>query len=262
MTRPLIALVTDFGLQDHYVGVMKGVMLGVCPDAQLVDISHGIPPQDIVGAALELEAAYRYFPPGTVFLVVVDPGVGSARRALAIDTGAYRFVGPDNGVLALVATATSGRRVVELINPQYARPTISLTFEGRDRFAPAAAWLASGVDVSAFGPEVSAIVALAWPVAREVSGCLEGTVVWVDRFGTLVTNIDRALIEALPAPADVFADLCHVGALVTTYADAPPGGVCALLGSANRLEIAVRGGSAASTLGLGTGAPVRVRPRA
>ena len=151
MTRPLIALVTDFGLQDHYVGVMKGVMLGLCPDAQLVDISHGIPPQDIVGAALELEAAYRYFPPGTVFLVVVDPGVGSARRALAIDTGAHRFVGPDNGVLALAATATSGRRVVELINPQYARPTISLTFEGRDRFAPAAAWLASGVDVSAFG---------------------------------------------------------------------------------------------------------------
>src|SRR5690349_15071810 len=131
MARPVIALLTDFGLRDHYAGTIKGVALGICPDATLVDITHEIDPQDVLGGALELAAAYRYFPVSTIFLAVVDPGVGSARRGIAVDTGDYRFVAPDNGVLSLVLDRSPARQVVELSDPQYARPTISKTFEGR-----------------------------------------------------------------------------------------------------------------------------------
>src|SRR5581483_9485218 len=151
MARPVIALLTDFGTRDHYAGTMKGVALGICPDATLVDITHEIAPHDVLGASLELAAAYRYFPAGTVFLVVVDPGVGSARRGLAAEAGDFRFVAPDNGVLTSVFDEHAPRKVVELTERRYARPTVSRTFEGRDRFAPAAAWLAKGIDLAALG---------------------------------------------------------------------------------------------------------------
>src|SRR3979490_2665551 len=144
MARPVIALLTDFGARDHYAGTMKGVALGICPDATLVDISHDLPAHDVMGAALELAAAYRYFPTGTIFLVVVDPGVGSTRRGIAAETADYRFVAPDNGVLTGVFDELAPKRVVELTQRKYARPSVSRTFEGRDRFAPAAAWLAKG----------------------------------------------------------------------------------------------------------------------
>src|SRR5438045_6291924 len=139
MARPVLALLTDFGTRDHYAGAMKAVALGICPDATLVDITHEVPPHDVVAGALELAACYRYFPAATVFLVVVDPGVGSARRGIAADTGDYRFVAPDNGVLSAVFADAPPKRVVELTERKYARPTVSRTFEGRDRFAPAAA---------------------------------------------------------------------------------------------------------------------------
>ena len=153
--RPVIALLTDFGTVDHYAGTMKGVILGICPDATLVDISHDIPAHDVTAGALELAAAYKYFPAGTIFVAVVDPGVGSARRGVAADTGDYRFVAPDNGVLTLVLRETPAKKVVELTERRYARPTVSRTFEGRDRFAPAAAWLAKGVHLAALGRTVS-----------------------------------------------------------------------------------------------------------
>ena len=149
MARPTIALVTDFGTHDHYAGTLKGVVLTVCPEVTLVDLTHDIAPHDVLGGALELAAAYRYFPPGTIFLVVVDPGVGSSRRGLVADTGDYRFVAPDNGVLSLVFRESRPKKVVDLTERRYARPTLSRTFEGRDRFAPAAAWLAKGVELSA-----------------------------------------------------------------------------------------------------------------
>src|SRR5204863_3420491 len=149
MPRPVIALLTDFGVRDHYVGTMKGVALTICPEATLVDISHEVPPHDVVAGALELAACYRYFPAGTIFLVVVDPGVGSSRRGIAVDTGEHKFVAPDNGVLTLALDEEAPRKVVELTERRYARPTVSRTFEGRDRFAPAAAWLAKGVELSA-----------------------------------------------------------------------------------------------------------------
>jgi len=133
MARPIVALLTDFGTRDHYAGTMKGVVLGLAPDASLVDITHDVPPHDVLTASLELAASYKYFPPGTIFLVVVDPGVGSARRGLVAEVGDYRFVAPDNGVLTAVFHDHKPKRVVELTERRYARPTVSKTFEGRDR---------------------------------------------------------------------------------------------------------------------------------
>src|SRR5213078_4803915 len=153
----------DFGTRDHYAGTMKGVALGICPDATLVDISHEVPAHDVVGGALELAAAYRYFPAGTIFLVVVDPGVGSTRRGIAAEAGEYKFVAPDNGVLTVVLDEHPAKRVVELTERRYARPTVSRTFEGRDRFAPAAAWLAKGIELTAMGRSASAIHKLEIP---------------------------------------------------------------------------------------------------
>ena len=149
--RPVIALLSDFGARDHYAGTMKGVILGICPEATLVDITHDVAAHDVLEGALQLAASYRYFPAGTVFLAVVDPGVGSARRGIAAEAGDYRFVAPDNGVLTEVLRETPPRRVVELSERRYARPTVTRTFEGRDRFAPAAAWLAKGTQLAALG---------------------------------------------------------------------------------------------------------------
>lgn len=262
MARPLIALVTDFGLRDHYAGTMKGVVLGICPDVTLVDISHDIPPHDVLTGALELAAAYRYFPPGTIFLAVVDPGVGSSRRAIAADTGDYRFVAPDNGVLSAIFDDSPPKRVVELTDRRYARPTISRTFEGRDRFAPAAAWIAKGIALTALGRQAGDIARLQIPKARWEEGAIVGDVLRVDRFGNLVTNIDRGLLERLPAHAEVEVGSSRVSRIVATYADAEPGALCALVGSSDHLEIAVSGGNAAEALGVGRGAIVRVRPGA
>src|SRR5438445_10884178 len=195
MARPVIALLTDFGTRDHYAGTMKGVALGICPDATLVDISHDLPPHDVLGAALELAAAYKYFPAGTIFLVVVDPGVGSARRGIAAEAGDYKFVAPDNGVLTAVFDEHPPKRVVELTERKYARPTVSRTFEGRDRFAPAAAWLAKGIELAALGRPAASIHHLDLPRPRLDPDALTGEVLRVDRFGNLITNIDRRTFD-------------------------------------------------------------------
>src|SRR5881396_1459691 len=197
MARPVIALLTDFGTRDHYAGTMKGVALGICPDATLVDISHEVPAHDVVGGALELAAAYKYFPAGTIFLVVVDPGVGSARRGIAAEAGDYKFVAPDNGVLTGVLDEHAPKRVVELTERKYARPTVSRTFEGRDRFAPAAAWLAKGIELPALGRSAGAIHRLEIPQPTSGPDRLTGEVLRVDRFGNLITNIDRKTFDRL-----------------------------------------------------------------
>src|SRR5476649_2264919 len=176
MARPVIALLTDFGTRDHYAGTMKGVALTICPDATLVDISHDIAAHDVLGGALELAASYRYFPVGTIFLVVVDPGVGSARRGIAVDTGDYKFVAPDNGVLTAVLEEHPAKRGVELTERKYGRPTVSRTFEGRDRFAPAAAWLAKGIDLAALGRSAPSIQRLDIPKPRADGDLIDGQV--------------------------------------------------------------------------------------
>src|SRR5260370_3635342 len=163
MARPVIALLTDFGTRDHYAGTMKGVVLGICPDAALVDISHEVPAHDVLAGALELAASYRYFPPGTIFLAVVDPGVGSTRRGIAAEAGGFKFVAPDNGVLTAVLDEHPPRRAVELSERRYARPTVSRTFEGRDRFAPAAAWLAKAIKLPALPPSARPLPHLTIP---------------------------------------------------------------------------------------------------
>ena len=259
MARPLIALLTDFGIRDHYAGTMKGVVLGICPDATLVDISHDIPAHDVLTGALELAAAYRYFPVATVFLAVVDPGVGSSRRGIAADIGEYRLVAPDNGLLSAVFEERPPKRVVELTDRRYARPTISRTFEGRDRFAPAAAWLAKGVALTALGRPAAETLRLQIPRARVEEGVIVGDVLRVDRFGNLVTNIGRDLLDTLPTPAEIEVDGRHIPRVVATYADVDPGALCAMVGSSEHLEIAVSGGNAEEALGIGRGAVVRVR---
>jgi S-adenosyl-L-methionine hydrolase (adenosine-forming) len=259
-SRPVVAFLTDFGTRDHYVGAMKGALLGVCPDATLVDLTHEVPPQDVLGGALELAAAYRFFPEGTIFVAVVDPGVGSRRRAIAAEAGAYRFVAPDNGVLTVVLREATPVRVVELSNPRYARDTVSRTFEGRDRFAPAAGWLARGVPLAAFGGEVSDYLLLDIPVVEVRDNRVEGVVLRVDRFGNLITNIDRAAFERASRGKHTVLTVAGatIAGVVSTYAEAPEGELCALFGSSGHLEIAVRNGSAAALLAVGRCAPVVV----
>lgn len=259
--RPLIALLTDFGASDHYAGTMKGVMLGICPDATLVDITHDIPPHDVLGGSLQLAAAYRYFPAGTIFLVVVDPGVGSARRGLAAEAGDYRFVAPDNGVLTAVFRELAPRRIVELTERRYARPTVSRTFEGRDRFAPAAAWLAKGIQLTALGRPFLDYQRIDLPVPEVSEEGVTGVVLLVDRFGNLVTNIDRRTFEAFArlGALRILAGDRPVSRLVSTYAEIGPGELCALFGSSDHLELAAHAARAADLAGLGRGASIHIR---
>lgn len=259
MARPLIALLTDFGLADHYVGVMKGVVLGICPEAQLVDLSHDVPPQDIVAGMVTLDLAYRDFPAGTVFLCVIDPGVGSRRRGLAVEADGYRFVGPDNGLLSQVYGRAVQRRAVELGSAAHRLATVSRTFEGRDRFAPAAAWLARGTALEALGPDIDDPVSLGWHEPQFTDDSIHGEVIAIDRFGNLITNIERALVERLAPPRDVRLAGGAILPFVDTYADAPEGRASALIGSHGRLEVAIRNANAAAHLGIGVGALVQVR---
>ena len=251
-------------MRDHYVGAMRGVALGICPDVTLADITHDIAPQDILGGALELGAAYKYFPHGTVFLCVVDPGVGSMRRGLAAEVSGYQFVAPDNGVLTMVFKEAAPRQVVELTERQYARPTISRTFEGRDRFAPAAAWLAKGIELRALGAPLTTWKMLDVPEPHVIGRQLSGSVLRVDRFGNLVTNIDRHSFDSFAAVGAIEIEVAGhlIAGVVDTYAEAEGGSACALFGSSDHMEIAIAGGSAAERLGLRRGAPVLVRLKA
>src|SRR5688500_4734 len=192
---------------------MKGVALGICPDATLIDITHDIDPHDVLAGALELAAVYKYFPAGTIFVAVVDPGVGTARRGIAADAGGYRFVAPDNGLLTLAFREALPKKVVELTERRYARPTVSRTFEGRDRFAPAAAWLAKGTELTALGRGQATWhqLEIAQPVRGEAA--IAGEVLRVDRFGNLATNIGRELFDRFVAAGgiDIEAGPYHVG---------------------------------------------------
>ena len=248
-------------MRDHYVGSMRGVALDICPEVTLADITHEIAPQDILGGALELAAAYKYFPQGTVFLCVVDPGVGSARRGLAAEAAGYRFVAPDNGLLTMVFKEALPKEVVELTERQYARPTVSRTFEGRDRFAPAAAWLAKGIELRVLGTPLATWKILDVPEPRVTGRQLSGIVLRIDRFGNLVTNIDRRSFDAFAAgdPVEIDAAGHLIAEVVDTYTEAETGSACALFGSTDHLEIAIAGGTAAERLGLSRGAPVFVR---
>src|SRR5436190_8581428 len=263
MARPIVALLSDFGTRDHYAGVMKGVILGLCPDVTLVDISHDLPAHDMSAAAMELAAAYKYFPAGTIFLVVIDPGVGTSRRGLVAEAGDWRFVAPDNGVLTAVFQETPPKKVVELTERRYARPTVSRTFEGRDRFAPAAGWLAKGgIQLAAFGRAVTDFQLLDLPKPHLDGDVLRGVVIRVDRFGNVVTNLDRKSCEKVTngsGSVQLTVGGQTVGRIVSTYSDVGPDELGALFGSTDHLEVAARASSAAERLGVAAGAPVELR---
>jgi S-adenosylmethionine hydrolase len=260
--KPIIALLSDFGTRDHYAGVMKGVVLAIAPDVTLVDLSHDLPPHDIPFAALELAATYKFFPAGTIFLVVIDPGVGTQRRGIAAEAGDWRFVAPDNGVLAAVFHETPPKKVVELTERRYARPTVSRTFEGRDRFAPAAGWLAKGIQLAALGRAITDYQGLDLPQPHLDDGVLRGVVVRVDRFGNVVTNLDRRSCEKLANGTGVLQLTVagqSIARIVSTYSDVPAGELGALFGSTDHLEVAAHAASAAERLGVAVGAPVELR---
>ena len=250
----LITLTTDFGLDDPWVAIMKGVIATRAPGVPVVDVSHGIPPQDVLAGALVLRHAAPWFPAGSVHVAVVDPGVGSERRALCIETDTGLFVGPDNGILSLAAPAGSVRRIVELREERYLVTPHSTTFHGRDVFAPVAAALATGTDAIALGPPVDDPVRLALPEPVRQGSTVRGQVIYVDRFGNLVTNLSG---DAFPH-ADVSISLGHarIRGIATSYAASARGTLVAVVNSWNLIEIAVRDGSARERLGAGVGTTV------
>jgi S-adenosylmethionine hydrolase len=267
--RPLVALLTDFGSRDHYAGAVKGAVLAACPEATVVDITHDLPRHDVAAGAFSLAAAYGAFPAGAVFVAVVDPGVGSARRALALEAAGYRFVGPDNGIFTLILTEHPGARVRQITNARLLRPEVSSTFHARDVFAPVAGHLAKGGAFHDVGPAVRDPVVLALEPVRKVGKAeWEAAVVDVDGFGNLTTNLSGADLAAILKTLDgdptrvVVVVEGVVLPLVRTYADVAEGEPCALLGSSGRLEIAVHRDSAARLLGAPRGAPVRLRAAA
>lgn len=262
MTPPpgagIITLTSDFGLEDSYVAEMKAVLLSIAPSARLVDISHRVAPQDVMAAAFLLERAVPWFPAGTVHLAVVDPGVGTGRRAIVAWARDRFFVGPDNGLFEPFFASGEISSVFEIRDPRYILSAGSSIFDGRDRFAPAAALLSRGVDPAAFGPPVEDPVRRSWPEPRVApDGAVDGQVLAVDSFGSLVTNIPAGM---LPEGARVSLEGREIGSVRRAYADAEPGAPLALVGSGGRLEIAVREGRADVRLAAGRGARVHVAP--
>jgi hypothetical protein len=240
---------------------MKGVILGIAPKATIVDLTHEVPPQDVRAGSYLLRTALAHFPPGTVHVAVVDPGVGTERRPLLVETAAAFFVAPDNGLLSLAVTATEVIRVRDVSRSRYLRRPISRTFHGRDVFAPVAAHLAAGADPESLGRPVRGMIRLRPRAARRRRGALVGHVIWVDRFGNLITDIARDdLVSA--------GGFCGRGLSVTiagcavplrrSYASVRAGRALALVNSADLIEIAVNQGSAAAALGVERGAPVVV----
>jgi S-adenosylmethionine hydrolase len=254
----IITLLTDFST-DGYVAAMKGVILGINPQATLVDVSHEVPPQDVRHAAFVLATACPYFPPGTVHLVVVDPGVGSERAALAVRAAGQLFVAPDNGVLSL-ALAGGYEEVVRLTERRYWRPQPSRTFHGRDIFAPVAAHLSLGLPLAALGESAAELVQLPRSTpSRRPDGAWLAHVIYVDRFGNLITDM-RPEPEWLDRLAGAQVGGAIVNDVVGTYADVPSGAPAILVGSAGYLEIAIRDGSASAEFRAGVGDEVLLFP--
>ena len=247
-----VTLLTDFGITDSYVGEMKGVLLTGAPLAVLVDISHGVPPGDVRSAAYILSRTWHRFPAGTVHLAVVDPGVGTTRAALALSVYDHHFIGPDNGLFTPVLRDAEVNAVA-LPTPRTASPT----FHGRDLFAPAAAALASGADLSTLGQPFAGIPErLAYTTPHFEGKTIVGEIVYIDRFGSLITNLTAELV---PSYARLEVEDLDIGSLKRTFNDVTTGGLLAYIGSGGVIEIAVRNGSAARRLGVGVGGRVRAR---
>lgn len=259
---PIITLLTDFGTKDHFVASMKAVILSIVPQVQIIDITHEIPPHDILEAGFVLRSCYSRFPTRTIHMVVVDPSVGSARKPIIVSTDDYYYVAPDNGVLSLIYDVDPVSTVVEITAEHLMLPEVSKTFHGRDIFAPAAAWLARGTDMLNFGDPLADYTKIPLPKAKMVGEALvKGAVIHVDRFGNLVTNISREDYQSAreKVPGNTFKVVIakqEITGLKEYYAEGQKGESIALFGSSNLLEIAQNQGSAARTLNVSRGAEV------
>ena len=260
MTKPILTLTTDFGLSDHFVGTMKGVILGICPQAQIVDISHGVTPYEIGDGAYLIAQAYRYFPKKTVHVVVVDPGVGTARRPILMEAGGQYLIAPDNGVLSMVVARERNVKCRLISNARYFLPRLSSTFHGRDIFAPVAAHLAAGVPAARMGKPIEDYLKPGFEKPhRAGKRTWIGRILKIDRFGNVITNFH----------VDDFGDLAlrnfsfgfgpvTVSAMARNYAERAPGELFAILGSSGYYEVSVSQGSAAQTIRCESGAAVEL----
>ena len=253
----IITVTTDFGTRDWFVGVI----LGIQPKAIIVDLAHDIASGDIRGGAFSLMAGYSLFPKGTVHVAVVDPGVGSPRQAIAVQTANYFFVGPDNGMLSFALAREKIKSVHRLENEKFFLKPASRTFHGRDIFAPVAAHLSRGVAIAQFGPALKEFVRLDWPQVQVGDNKIEGEIVYVDRFGNLITNIDAESLRSFgDKPCEVFARNKRLCPIAPFYGAVPVGRSLAVTGSTGFLEIAINGASAAERLRLRVGDALSVRP--
>jgi S-adenosylmethionine hydrolase len=260
--RPIITLTTDFGSTDHFVGAMKGVILDIVPDAQIVDICHAVQAFDVLDGALTISQAYSYFPNRTVHVVVVDPGVGTARRPIVASSDKYHFVAPDNGVLSLVYAREERMHVRHITSEHYFQQPVSNTFHARDIFSPVAAYLAKEVDALKFGDEIEDFVRFSAPKPKAVEeNRLRGVVLKVDRFGNLVTNVtpqDAPMLFAAGKAFKIVVGNREITEIHSAYAEGAPGEVFGVLGSMGFLEIAANRGAAAQLTGAGKGSDVTI----
>jgi S-adenosylmethionine hydrolase len=259
LSNPIITLTTDYGTNDHLVGVLKGVILRILPNATVVDINHHVVPFDLLDGALTIGSAYSYFPPRAVHVVVVDPGVGTQRRPIVVTGEQHFFVAPDNGVLSVVYDREPVAKVRHITAEHYFLNPVSETFHGRDIFAPVAAWLAKTYQTEVFGDEISDYVRFTLPRAKPNGAALKGVVLRVDAFGNLITNLRAEdLPPGMAAAGQINLQIgnARVERLAQTFAEGKPGELVAVMGSSGFLEVAVNRGHAARTLGAQRGSEV------
>jgi S-adenosyl-L-methionine hydrolase (adenosine-forming) len=256
----IITLTTDFGSGSRYVAAMKGVILSINPRATIVDLSHTIPPRDIRAGAIVLAESAPWFPPGSIHVAVVDPGVGSKRRIVYAEIGRQHFIAPDNGLLSRLAMCERPSKIISVHEPRHWMPDVSRTFHGRDIMAPVAARLSLGLAAEDLGPAQQQLVEIPWAEAEQVSNRIDGEVIEVDSFGNLITNITRAMLDGLPN-RDAVLVTCEeheTQGIFATFSDQPTMTFMAHVGSTGRLELAIVDENAAAMLGVKVGAPVRV----
>ncbi|HSR54462.1 MAG TPA: SAM-dependent chlorinase/fluorinase [Acidobacteriota bacterium] len=265
MTRqPIVTFLSDFGTREYYVGAVKGAVLSACPEANVVDISHGVASHDLLEAAFTLNGAYQTFPSRTIHLVVVDPGVGSSRRALIVSTEKYYFVGPDNGVLSLIYQREEINRVISIEAGHYFREPVSPTFHGRDVFGPVAGSLAHGIQIDKFGPEVDDYKRLSLPSPRKSADSqVEGIVLHIDKFGNVITNLSPEGVSKLVGrearPAAFQLGESTISRHCRYYSEAQPREIISLVGSSGYYELAALKQPAARLLNAKRGAKVALR---
>ena len=255
MSVALITLTTDYGTSDHLVGAMKGVIASILPEAHIHDITHEVTPFDVLDGALTVAGAYHYWPAGTIHVVVVDPGVGTARRPLLVRAGAHYFIAPDNGVLSLVLDRETEVRAWHITAEKYFVHPVSRTFHGRDIFAPSAAWLARSGQPESFGPEIADYERFELPKPEISASAIRGVILRADHFGNLLTNLRREDAPRLVSGAHFRLNIgnAEITRMVTTFGEAAPGEPCLLIGSSGYFEIAANRASAASITGASAG---------